>query len=253
MNRGLPLVFLALFALTAAPAVAQRTLGPLQIEGGRISGTPAWGWEVRLYRGIPYAAPPVGDLRWRPPQPVEPWTGVLAADHFAPRCMQAGGGAVARVGAQWTDPGTSEMSEDCLYLNVWTPAASATEKLPVMVWFHGGGLVSGQGSDAVFDGTMLAKKGVIVVTVNYRLNIFGLFAHPELTAESEHHSSGNYAFLDQIAALRWVKNNIAQFGGDPGNVTIFGQSGGSRSVAFQMASPLAKGLFHRAIAQSHTA
>ncbi len=238
--------------ILAAPQRRTGPLGPVQIEGGEITGTPAWAWGVREFRGIPYAAPPVGNLRWHPPQPVVPWQGVLAADHFSPRCMQGGGGPVIQVGGLWDEPGTSEMSEDCLYLNVWTPATSPSAGLPVMVWFHGGGLVSGEGSEAFFDGAMLAKKGVIVVTVNYRLNIFGLFAHPELTAESPRHSSGNYGFLDQIAALGWVKNNIAQFGGDPDNVTVFGQSGGSRSVAYLMASPLAKGLFQRAIAQSHT-
>ena len=236
----------------AAPQRNAGPLGPVQVDGGRITGTPAWAWGVRVFRGIPYAAPPVGNLRWRPPQPVLPWQGVLAADHFSPRCMQGGGGPVVQVGGLWDEPGTSEMSEDCLYLNLWTPASSPDARLPVMVWFHGGGFVSGEASEAVFDGAMLAKKGVIVVTVNYRLDIFGLFAHPELTAESPHHSSGNYAFLDQLAALAWVKNNIAQFGGDPDNVTIFGQSGGSRSVAYLMASPLARGLFQRAIAQSHT-
>src|SRR5579862_6004323 len=251
------LLFLAALACAAIgilyprAASAQRKLGPIQVDGGLIAGTPAWGWNVRLFRGIPYAAPPVGDLRWRPPQPVVPWRGVLAADHFSARCMQAGGGPVAQVGALWNEPGTNTTSEDCLYLNVWTPSASPDDKLPVMVWFHGGGLVSGQASDAFFDGAMLAKKGVIVVTVNYRLNVFGFFAHPELTAESEHHSSGNYGELDQLAALRWVKSNIAQFGGDPNLVTIVGQSGGSRSISFHMASPLAKGLFQRAIAQSH--
>src|SRR5205807_367790 len=145
----------------------QRELGTLRIEGGIVTGTPAWAWGVRLYRGIPYAAAPVGNLRWRPPQPVVPWTGVLAADHFSARCMQSGGGPVTRVGALWDEPGTNAMSEDCLYLNVWTPAASSNDKLPVMVWFHGGGLASGSGSEAHFDGSMLAKKGVIVVTVNY--------------------------------------------------------------------------------------
>jgi para-nitrobenzyl esterase len=245
------ILFLAASSFMALPAAAQRKLGPIQIEGGSISGTPGWAWGVREYRGIPYAAPPVGDLRWRPPQPVIPWRGTIAADHFSPRCMQAGGGPVAQVGGLWNDPGTNQTSEDCLYLNVWTPSTSPDDKLPVIVWFHGGGLVSGQASDAVFDGSMLAKKGAVVVTVNYRLNIFGFFSHPALTAESEHHSSGNYGPLDQLAALRWVKNNIAQFGGDPNLVTIAGQSGGSRSISFHMASPLAKGLFQRAIAQSH--
>jgi len=148
--------------------------------------------------------------------------------------------------------GLIDTSEDCLYLNVWTPAASAGERLPVLVWIHGGGLTNGSAAEPVFDGNILAKKGVVVVTVNYRLNVFGWFAHPELTRESEHHSSGNYGSLDQLAAIRWVKNNIAQFGGDPGKITIWGESGGSRSVNFLAASPLVKGLVQGAIAESHT-
>jgi len=229
---------------------AQGVLGPIHVEGGLVTGTPAWTWGVRLYRGIPYAAPPVGNLRWRPPEPAVTWSGVRVADHFSPRCMQIDDIASGNVGAFWDEPGSSAMSEDCLYLNVWTPAKSADEKLPVMFWIHGGNLVFGEGSEAVFDGAMLAKKGVIVVTFNYRLNVFSLLAHPELTAESKHHSSGDYGLLDQLAALRWVKNNIAQFGGDANNITIAGQSAGSRSVAYLMASPLAKGLFQRAIGQS---
>jgi para-nitrobenzyl esterase len=153
--------------------------------------------------------------------------------------------------AAWSD-GTTPLNEDCLYLNVWTPARSASDRLPVMVWIYGGGGVGGSGSEGLYDPNGLAKKGVVVVTFNYRVNVFGWMAHPELTKESEHRSSGNYGALDQIAALRWVKNNIAQFGGDPNNVTIFGESGGSRSVNWLMASPLAKGLFHRAVGQSHT-
>lgn len=231
---------------------------PIHVEGGMISGTPAWAWGVRLYRGIPFAAPPVGDLRWRPPQPVVAWKGLLAADHFSARCMQPQGGAeqapsgVGTTGALWDEPGTSAMSEDCLYLNVWTPATSRDEKRAVIVYFHGGGGTSGEGSEAIFDGSMMAKKGVIWVTANYRLGIFGNLALRELTAEDEHHSSGNYAELDKLAALRWVKNNIALFGGDPNNVTLMGHSSASRSVNNITASPLAKGLFERVIAHSHT-
>jgi len=221
---------------------------PIQIEGGQISGTPGWGWDVREYLGIPFAAPPIGDLRWRPPQPVVPWQGVRAADRFAPACMQRQQNP--NIGS-W-NRGLINTSEDCLYLNVWTPAASAGERLPVLVWIYGGGGVSGSTAEPIYDGNALAKKGVVVVSMNYRVNIFGWFAHPELTSESPHHASGNYGSLDQLAGIRWVKNNIAQFGGDPAKVTIFGESGGSRSVNYLTASPLLKGLARAAIAESHT-
>jgi para-nitrobenzyl esterase len=231
---------------------------PIRVAGGAITGTPAWGWGVRLYRGIPFAAPPVGNLRWREPQPAVPWQGVVAADHFGARCMQPQrGGAESPAGpgtngGLWDEPGTNVISEDCLFLNVWTPARSATDKLAVIVFFHGGGGTSGEGSEAIFDGSTMAQKGVIWVTANYRLGAFGNLSLPELTAESEHHSSGNYAELDKLAALHWVKNNIAQFGGDPNNVTLMGHSSASRSVHNIVASPLAKGLFQRVISHSHT-
>lgn len=221
---------------------------PIKVEGGLVSGTPGWGWGVREYRGIPYAAPPVGDLRWRPPQPVVPWQGVRAADRFSPACMQR---EMSPSSGSW-NAGLISRSEDCLYLNVWTPAASADERLPVLVWIHGGGGVSGSSAEPIYDGNALAKRGVVVVSINYRLNVFGWFAHPELTRESEHRSSGNYGALDQVAALQWVKNNIAQFGGDPGKVTMFGQSGGCRSVNWLAASPLTKGLARAVVGQSHT-
>jgi para-nitrobenzyl esterase len=238
---------LPLFAIPALKGLRQ----PIQIEGGAITGTPAWGWGVQLYRGIPYAAPPVGDLRWRPPQPVASWQGVRAADHFSARCMQRASRGAPK-GALWSEPRTHAMSEDCLYLNIWTPASSAADKLPVIVFFHGGGGTSGEGSEAIWDGSMMAKKGVIFVTANYRLGIFGNFALPALIAESEHHSAGNYGELDKLAAVRWLKNNIVQFGGDPNNITIMGHSSESRSMNDLQASPLAKGLFERIIAQSHT-
>lgn len=258
------LFFLTIAAASTASVVLPmfaNTYGldePIRVEGGLITGTPAFGYGVRLYRGIPFAAPPVGDLRWHPPQPVVPWKGVLAASHFSARCMQAERGSaqlpagIGTIGALWDEPGTSTMSEDCLYLNVWTPAKSADEKRAVIVFFHGGGGTGGEGSEAIFDGSMMAKKGVVWVTANYRLGIFGNLSLPELTAESEHHSSGNYAELDKLAAIRWVKDNIAQFGGDPNNITIMGHSSASRSVNNIVASPLAKGLFQRAIAHSHT-
>jgi para-nitrobenzyl esterase len=221
---------------------------PIQVEGGRISGTPGWGWGVREYLGIPFAAPPVGNLRWRPPQPVIAWQGVRAADRFAPACMQRSPNPNS---GSW-NRGLIQVSEDCLYLNVWTPVSSASERLPVLVWIYGGGGVSGSSAEPIYDGNALAKRGVVVVSMNYRVNIFGWFAHPELSRESPHHASGNYGSLDQLAAIQWVKNNIAQFGGDPARITIFGESGGSRSVNFLAASPLLKGLVRGAIAESHT-
>lgn len=221
---------------------------PIRVEGGLITGTPGWGWGVREYLGIPFAAPPVGELRWRPPQPVLNWQGVRPADRFSPACMQR---AQSPNSGSW-NRGLIHTSEDCLYLNVWTPAASAGEKLPVLVWIYGGGGVSGSTAEPIYDGNAIAKKGVVVVSMNYRVNIFGWFAHPELSRESPHHSSGNYGALDQLAGIQWVRNNIAQFGGDPSRITIWGESGGSRSVNFLVASPLLKGLARGAIAESHT-
>ena len=217
----------------------------IQITGGSITGTPTIQWTpgVRLYRGIPYAAPPVGDLRWRPPQPVIPWTGVKAADHFGSACMQP---STSTEGNAWRE-GLGTFSEDCLFVNVWTPALSADEHLPVMIFIHGGGNVRGAASENQYDGAYLAKKGVVFVSFNYRMNVFGFLAHPELTSESEHHSSGNYALLDQIAALQWVQNNIASFGGDPHNVMVFGHSAGSSNLSSLLASPLAHGLLARVL------
>src|ERR1035438_4117636 len=229
-----------------APLAGAALQEPIQVDGGQVSGTPAWGWGVRLYRGIPFAAPPVGDLRWRPPQPVVPWQGVLAADRFSSISMLP---PLAQDNIGWRD-GLTPTSEDCLYLNIWTPAKSPDDKLPVMFWIHGGGFRDGSGAETAWHGDGLARQFVVLITFNYRLNVFGFLAHPGLTAESEHHSSGNYAVLDQIAALRWVRKNIARFGGNPDNVTIFGQSAGGNSVAMQMASPLSKGLFQHAIGQS---
>ncbi len=198
---------------------------------------------VNKFLGIPYAAPPVGDLRWKPPAPAAAWTGVKKATEFGSHCLQGNvyGDMVFR------DPGGSE---DCLTLNVWVPAKAATAKLPVMVWIYGGGFVCGSTSESRQDGTVLAQQGVIVVSMNYRVAMFGFFVHPELAKESEHHAAGNYGLMDQTAALHWVHDNIAAFGGDPANVTIFGESAGSFSVSAQMASPLAKGLFQRAIGES---
>jgi para-nitrobenzyl esterase len=198
---------------------------------------------IHSFKGIPYAQAPVGDLRWKEPQAPKSWTGVRRADHFGPQAMQR---------AVYSDMmfRSAGKSEDCLYLNVWTPAKSAKEKLPVLVYFYGGGFMAGDGSEYRYDGESLAKKGIITITINYRLGIFGFFAHPELTKESLHHSSGNYGLMDQHAALVWVQKNIAAFGGDPDKVTIGGESAGSMSVSSQVASPLSKGLFRGAIAES---
>jgi para-nitrobenzyl esterase len=198
---------------------------------------------VRAFKGIPFAQPPVGNLRWQPPQPVKNWSGNHKADKFGPRCMQRPifGDMNFR---------SNGMSEDCLYLNVWTPAKSDRERLPVLVYFYGGGLRAGDGSEPRYDGESMARKGIVALTVNYRLDVFGFFAHPELTKESPHRASGNYGFLDQYAALLWVQRNIAAFGGDPKRVTIAGESAGSFSVSAQMASPLAKNLIAGAIGES---
>jgi para-nitrobenzyl esterase len=206
-----------------------------------------------VFKGIPFAASAAGEGRWREPAPRAPWTGVLKADHYAPSCFQkppvpgAPQNNLNIIGAVDTD--TPE-SEDCLYLNLWTPAKTTDAKLPVMVWIYGTGFNYGYLANETFNGVNLAKKGVIVVTIPYRINIFGFFAHPELSKESPHHASGNYGILDQIAALKWVKANIAAFGGDPDNVTVFGESTGSGSVSILQASPLAKGLFVRAMGES---
>lgn len=198
---------------------------------------------IRTFKGIPFAQPPVGDLRWKEPQPAANWQGVRKADHFGPRAMQR---------ALYADMifHSDGMSEDCLYLNVWAPAKSAGEHLPVLVYFYGGGFTTGDGSEARYAGETMAKKGIVAITVNYRLGVFGFIAHPGLTAESKHHSSGNYGLLDQHAALEWVKKNIQAFGGDPKKVTIGGESAGSFSVSAQMASPLSRGLFTGAIGES---
>jgi para-nitrobenzyl esterase len=212
----------------------------VKTESGLVEGTSEQG--VLVYKGIPFAAPPVGALRWRDPQPVAPWTGVRSAQSFAPICPQMGDSL----------PGapSEPKSEDCLYLNVWAPERAPTAKLPVMVWIYGGGWTNGSASIPNYWGTGLAKRGVILVTIAYRLGALGFFSLPELSAESPHNTSGNYGLLDQIAALKWVHANIEGFGGDADRVTIFGQSAGSMSVSILMSSPLAKGLFQRAIGES---
>ena len=199
---------------------------------------------VRSFKGIPFGQPPVGAFRWREPQPVKNWSGVRNADEFGPRCMQR-----TTAGADYWFR-SSGMSEDCLYLNVWTPAKSDREKLPVLVYIFGGGFQNGDGSEPRYDGESMARKGMVAVSINYRTNIFGFFVHPELTKESAHHAAGNYGLLDQVAALQWVRKNIAAFGGDASHVTVAGESAGSISVSALMASPLSKNLMAAAIGES---
>ena len=219
--------------------IVETSLGTL--EGEHVAGDDG----VLVFRGIPYAEPPVGDNRWRAPLARASWEGARPATAFGPACWQR----LTPESSVYTR-GNLDRDEDCLYLNLWTAAEQADEARPVMVWFHGGGHTGGWGSAQIFDGTALANKGVVLVTINYRLGPFGFLAHPALTAESPHAASGNYGLLDKAAALEWVRDNIAAFGGDPGNVTIFGQSAGSWSVCYLMASPLAAGLFHKAIGHS---
>ena len=221
--------------------------GQVTVTGGEAVGCPAPENDaITVFRGLPFAAPPVGNLRWRPPQPVVPWSGGRDATSFASAAPQPPGGVIALFGTRPDAP----REEDCLYLNVWTPAQAPDARLPVMVWIHGGGFRVGAGDNLMYNGVNLAAEGVIVVSFNYRLNVFGFLAHPALSAESEHGASGNYGLMDQIAALRWVRDNIGAFGGDPDNVTIIGESAGSRSVALLVAAPDANGLFHRGICQS---
>jgi para-nitrobenzyl esterase len=199
--------------------------------------------DIAVFRGVPFAAPPVGPLRWRPPQPVLRWSGIRGAYSFAPACPQTG------VSMPGELPPTT--SEDCLYLNIWTPAVAAPARpLPVMVWIYGGGFTNGSTAFPLYNATRLARKGVVVVSIAYRVGPLGFLAHPELTAESHLHTSGNYGLMDQVAALQWVRDNIAAFGGDPGRVTLFGQSAGAMAISALLASPVAEGLFHGAIGQS---
>jgi carboxylesterase type B len=239
---------IAILLIGAALPLGAAITQPVKIEGGQVAGVPGKDASLTAFKGIPFAAPPVGDLRWRAPKPVIAWQGVRKADQFGNSCIQN----IVAERKPWTYEFMThtDVSEDCLFLNVWTGAKSAGEKRPVYVFIHGGGNTEGSGAVPVYDGEGLAKKGVVVVTVNYRLGVLGFFTHPELTAESDVHASGNYALLDLIAALRWVHENIAAFGGDPNRVTIGGQSAGASNVHSLVASPLAKGLFHGAIAES---
>lgn len=237
-------VFAVVIALPLEAALQQ----PLRVEGGQISGVTGRDSSIAVFKGIPYAAPPVGDLRWRAPKPVLPWQGIRKTAEFGASCIQN----IVAERKPWTYEFMThtDISEDCLFLNVWTGAKSGSDRLPVYVYIHGGGNTEGSGAVPVYDGEGLAKKGIVVVTVNYRLGIFGFFTHPELTAESGVHASGNYALLDLITALRWVHDNIAAFGGNPNRVTIGGQSAGASDAHSLVASPLAKGLFQGVIAES---
>ena len=244
-----PALRLTLLGATAFAGVlgARRNSHPrVTIETGTVEGVVDSSTRVIVFRGIPYAAPPVGRLRWRPPQPTKPWRGVRGARQLGHNCIQ-------HQPYGDIDPFTAGISEDCLYLNVWTSSLDKrASRLPVMVWIHGGGFWAGFGGEERHNGARLAQKGAVVVTLNYRLGAFGFLAHPAFAAESPHHAAGNYGLLDQIAALQWVKRNIARFGGDPSRVTIFGESAGGMSVGSLIVSPLAKGLFQRAILESGT-
>ncbi|MEP7129770.1 MAG: carboxylesterase family protein [Sphingomicrobium sp.] len=247
MNPRLKLL-IALAALTSAAPIQAAHAPIVTIDSGQIEGVTQPGSpSLSIFRGIPFAAPPLGALRWREPRPIAPWPGIRQATQFAPRCMQ--------------QPLFSDMmfrspaiSEDCLYLNVWSPArlatTKATAKAPVLLYIYGGGFMAGDSSEKRYDGAALAARGIVVVTMNYRLGVFGFFSHPQLTAESPHQASGNYGLLDQVAALDWVRRNIAAFGGDPARITIGGESAGSLAVSALMASPLSRHSFARAIGES---
>jgi para-nitrobenzyl esterase len=241
MNRAMRTIGIVIFEMLLASAAAAGDA--VRTDAGFVEGTVSTDGKVTIFKGIPYAPPPVGDLRWKEPQQVTPWEGVRPATAFGPHCIQG------KVFTGVTLP-EAEMSEDCLYLNVWTPAAHPASGLPVMVWIHGGGFMAGSAAEPTQNGEFLARRGVVVVSMNYRLGIFGFFSHPELTKESGHHASGNYGLMDQAAALRWVKRNIRAFGGDPENVTVAGESAGASSVCALMTSPLSKTLIQKVIGES---
>ena len=250
MNRILIFLLISfLFACNSVKKTENIDVNSVKTQAGLISGKTSDDQSVKIFMGIPFAAPPVGDLRWKAPQPVTPWEGVRACVNPPASAMQAPPKPFMCWSKEFMAP-ESPLSEDCLYLNVWTAAKTVQDKFPVMVWIHGGAFTGGSGTVPLYNGEAMSCKGVVFVTINYRLGILGFLAHPELSAESDLKTSGNYGILDQIAALKWVKENISAFGGDPANVTIDGQSAGAFSVNMLVVSPLAKGLFHRAIAQS---
>ena len=244
LHRRLSATLFAL-VLTTSAAFASDPL-KIKTDKGSVDGTYTTDKQVRIFKGIPYAAPPVGNLRWAPPQPAAKWFGTLAAKDFGHHCYQTN----PFNDMVFPDPGPSE---DCLTLNIWSPAKAKPGSLPVMVWIHGGGYTAGSASEPRHDGQFLAHRNVVIVTLNYRLGIFGFFTHPDLAAESPHHAAGNYGLLDQAAALAWVSRNIMAFGGDPNNITVFGESAGSFSVSSLMASPLSKTLIAKAIGESGAA
>jgi len=243
-------ISLALAAVSPLPTLAAIS-DPVKTSDGKISGV-TLDSGVRTFKGIPFAAPPIGNLRWKQPQPPQPWKGVRKADAFGNVCVQNPAPKRVPNNVATDLPDSPKMSEDCLYLNVWTSANRANAKLPVMFWIYGGAYTEGAGSSPHNDGEALARKGVLLVTFNYRLGPFGFFSHPELTKESGRNASGNQALGDAIAALQWVRHNIGAFGGDPNDVTIFGESAGAAMVGGLVGSPVAKGLFHRAISESGT-
>ena len=248
-RRFLPsLSALLLGVVLSASPLGAALKDPVRTQSGLLAGMPAIDPAITAFKGIPFAAPPVGNLRWKAPQPPATWEGIRQADKFGPSPIQR----IVVESKPWTHEFMThgEISEDCLYLNVWTPAKAPTEKLPVFVWIYGGGYTEGSGAVDVYNGEGLARKGLVTVTINYRVGAFGFLAHPELTAESGYNASGNYGILDALAALKWIQVNIASFGGDPGNVTIAGQSAGSGVTQALLLSPLGKGLFHRAIMES---
>ncbi|MFD2933170.1 carboxylesterase/lipase family protein [Spirosoma flavum] len=240
---------LNLFLLTFLAFSAFGQSVTVKTENGRVEGATNKAGDIRIFKGIPFATPPIGNLRWKAPQPVANWTNVRQCQVFGPSPMQAKPAPFMYWSSEFLIP-EQPISEDCLYLNVWTGAKLATEKRPVIVFIPGGGFRSGGGACPIYDGEAMAKKGIVFVNINYRLGVFGFLAHPELSQESGHNASGNYALLDMIAALKWVRKNIAAMGGDPENVTVAGQSAGAFAVNFLTASPLAKGLFQKAIAES---
>jgi para-nitrobenzyl esterase len=256
VRRGFyPSYAAATFSNLSAPGEGGRAAGDAvaQTEAGALRGTSVG--SAIVFMGIPYARPPVGGLRWGDPQPATPWTGVRDAERPGPACVQDPAGLTPFLGPMARAYGSSyaetvQSSEDCLYLNVWTPEWPSKHALPVMVWLHGGSNRVGSGAQSSYNGVSLTARGIVLVTINYRLGVLGFFSHPELSAKSPHHSSGNYGLLDQIAALRWVHENIAQFGGDPQNVTLAGESAGAINAAMLMTSPLADGLFRRVISES---
>ena len=246
MKQSIPVIVCAAL-VSAGAAMAAHSAPVVAVTGGQVRGRDLAAGAV--FKGIPFAAPPAGNLRWKEPMPVLPWKGIRDAGEYGATCAQ--------IDATWNKVAAEKGNEDCLFLNVWTPEWPPRSRKPVMVWIHGGANMGGSalgsgGIEPPFDGEKIARHEVVVVTIQYRLGVFGFFAHPELTAESPHHASGNYGLLDQVAALRWIKENIRKFGGDPANVTVFGQSAGGQDVGLLLSSPLSKGLIHRAIEESGT-